>query len=57
MNNLINNRNEAFYGAGRQMGQKTMVDYENNFIEKRIIASKGDMLVRITNEHEIALFS
>ena len=49
MNNLINNRNEAFYG--RQMGQKVMVDYENNFIEKRIIASKGDMLV--SDEREI----
>ena len=43
MNNLINNRNDAFYN--QRQGQKTVVDYENNYIEKRIIASQGDKLV------------
>jgi len=42
MNNLINNRNDAFYN--QRQGQKTVVDYENNYIEKRIIASQGDKL-------------
>ena len=52
MAHLLNNRNEAYYGhmyeeRHRNQAKLEKIDYSNHCIEKRIIASKGDILVSL----------